>query len=44
MSPGWIDVSKYQKTNFSVKSSDLNESDHEQHPVGRVGKISNYFL
>lgn len=37
ISPGWIDVSPYQKIS-SGKATELSEADHAQHPAGRVGK------
>lgn len=37
ISPGWIDVSEWQKQ-ATRKQSQLTEQDHQQHPVGRVGK------
>lgn len=36
ISPGWIDVSPWQKQSVR-QDSDLRSIDHEQHPVGRVG-------
>ncbi|MDD2617547.1 MAG: SDR family oxidoreductase, partial [Bacteroidales bacterium] len=40
ISPGWIEVENYQS---------LSETDHNQHPAGRVGKVEDiaeaaYFL
>lgn len=35
--PGWIDVSKYQKQSRRSQQT-LSETDHLQHPVGRVGR------
>lgn len=35
ISPGWIDVSSLQ---YQSESFPLSQSDHLQHPVGRVGK------
>jgi NAD(P)-dependent dehydrogenase (short-subunit alcohol dehydrogenase family) len=37
ISPGWIDVTPYQKLSGS-KKAELSEEDHSQHPAGRVGK------
>ena len=37
VSPGWIDVSNWQKSS-DRKSTELREKDHSQHPVGRVGE------
>ncbi len=37
ISPGWIDVSKWKKKGTKSESK-LTESDHKQHPAGRVGK------
>jgi len=37
ISPGWIDVSEWQKKSKSHKE-DLIPEDHMQHPVGRVGR------
>lgn len=36
ISPGWIDVSEYKKSNRCTPT--LSEEDHLQHPAGRVGK------
>jgi NAD(P)-dependent dehydrogenase (short-subunit alcohol dehydrogenase family) len=36
ISPGWIDVTPYQK-NSKREKIDLSAEDHLQHPVGRVG-------
>lgn len=36
ISPGWIDVSGVKKAS-SANQANLSQSDHEQHPVGRVG-------
>ncbi len=36
VSPGWIDVSGYQKTG-KRRQQNLSEADHKQHPSGRVG-------
>ncbi|OCL26946.1 oxidoreductase [Orenia metallireducens] len=36
ISPGWIDVSNYQKKS-ERKQEKLSEEDHLQHPAGRVG-------
>ena len=36
ISPGWIDVSGVKKTSLAQQET-LSKSDHEQHPVGRVG-------
>jgi len=39
VSPGWIDVSAWKKRKTrKADSSALSERDHEQHPVGRVGR------
>lgn len=35
ISPGWIEVSEWQKQAFDPQ---LSEQDHQQHPAGRVGK------
>lgn len=37
ISPGWIDVSEWKK-GATRKKNELTEQDHQQHPVGRVGK------
>ncbi|MEW6497592.1 MAG: glucose 1-dehydrogenase [Cyanobacteriota bacterium] len=37
ISPGWIDVSEWKKQSIRQKPH-LTELDHQQHPVGRVGK------
>ncbi|MFQ4145239.1 SDR family oxidoreductase [Chlorogloeopsis sp. ULAP02] len=37
ISPGWIEVSEWQKSRLRTKPQ-LREIDHHQHPVGRVGK------
>jgi len=37
VSPGWIDVRGWQKSS-ERETSELRNIDHEQHPVGRVGK------
>lgn len=37
ISPGWIDTSDWQKQSSGVRSR-LTTEDHQQHPVGRVGK------
>lgn len=37
ISPGWIDASEWKKKSVKRKP-DLSETDHLQHPVGRVGK------
>ena len=37
ISPGWIDVSEWKKQ-AKTKKPELTEQDHQQHPVGRVGK------
>lgn len=37
ISPGWIDVSEWQKLTKRHRT-ELTEQDHQQHPVGRVGK------
>ena len=36
ISPGWIDVSGVKKASVA-QQYDLTQSDHEQHPAGRVG-------
>ncbi|MBI5094821.1 MAG: SDR family oxidoreductase [Candidatus Hydrogenedentes bacterium] len=36
ISPGWIDVSGWQKAS-TRKQAALSQRDHEQHPAGRVG-------
>ena len=36
ISPGWIDVSGVKKAS-SAQQTTLSQSDHEQHPAGRVG-------
>ena len=36
VSPGWIDVSDWQKT---AQPETLSAQDHAQHPVGRVGHV-----
>jgi NAD(P)-dependent dehydrogenase (short-subunit alcohol dehydrogenase family) len=36
ISPGWIDVSEWKKSNKRKKAG-LRKKDHEQHPAGRVG-------
>ena len=36
ISPGWIDVSGVKKASVAHQAN-LSQSDHEQHPVGRVG-------
>lgn len=36
ISPGWIDVSEWQKRS-ERRAAELSESDHLQHPAGRVG-------
>ena len=36
ISPGWIDVSRVKKTSLAQQTL-LSQSDHEQHPAGRVG-------
>ncbi|PKK36006.1 oxidoreductase [Siphonobacter sp. SORGH_AS_0500] len=36
ISPGWIDVTAYQKSS-DQKPAKLSKADHEQHPAGRVG-------
>ncbi|OPX44353.1 N-acylmannosamine 1-dehydrogenase [Ruminiclostridium hungatei] len=36
ISPGWIDVSSWQKSS-KAKQDILSEADHKQHPAGRVG-------
>lgn len=37
ISPGWIEVSEWRKSS-ERQSAQLTELDHQQHPVGRVGK------
>lgn len=37
ISPGWIDVRDWQKQ-ATRQQSELSEQEHQQHPVGRVGK------
>lgn len=37
VSPGWIDVTSWQKST-KAHQSQLREIDHKQHPAGRVGK------
>lgn len=37
ISPGWIDVSGVKKASLAQQDS-LSQTDHEQHPAGRVGK------
>lgn len=37
ISPGWIDTSEWKKQALR-QPSQLTEQDHQQHPVGRVGK------
>ncbi len=37
ISPGWIDVSEFKKSNLRNEPP-LSEEDHLQHPAGRVGK------
>ncbi len=37
ISPGWIDVSGVKKKSLAHQTI-LSQSDHEQHPAGRVGK------
>ena len=36
ISPGWIDVSGVKKASMAQQYQ-LKQSDHEQHPAGRVG-------
>ncbi|MGB3801970.1 MAG: SDR family oxidoreductase [Lewinella sp.] len=36
ISPGWIDVTPWQKES-ERKPADLSKTDHHQHPAGRVG-------
>ncbi|MEO8890418.1 MAG: SDR family oxidoreductase, partial [Coleofasciculaceae cyanobacterium] len=36
ISPGWIDVSEWQQA--KTNRTELTPEDHQQHPVGRVGK------
>jgi len=36
ISPGWIDVSEWQQA--KTNQTELTPEDHQQHPVGRVGK------
>jgi NAD(P)-dependent dehydrogenase (short-subunit alcohol dehydrogenase family) len=38
ISPGWIDVSAWQKRN-GRRPEALTEADHAQHPAGRVGRV-----
>lgn len=38
ISPGWIDVSGWQKSG-QCKMANLSDADHGQHPVGRVGVV-----
>lgn len=37
ISPGWIDTSDHKKGSVQM-AEQLSETDHKQHPVGRVGK------
>ena len=37
ISPGWIEVSQHKKS-VMKKDPVLSDADHQQHPVGRVGK------
>jgi NAD(P)-dependent dehydrogenase (short-subunit alcohol dehydrogenase family) len=37
VSPGWIDVSEWKKSNVR-RAAELRAIDHEQHPAGRVGR------
>jgi len=37
ISPGWIDVSEWKKSQ-QAKKPHLTKMDHAQHPAGRVGK------
>jgi NAD(P)-dependent dehydrogenase (short-subunit alcohol dehydrogenase family) len=37
ISPGWIDVSEHKKPS-QRRAAKLSETDHAQHPAGRVGK------
>lgn len=37
ISPGWVDVSAIRKSSVAVRYP-LSETDHRQHPAGRVGK------
>ncbi|WP_108022501.1 glucose 1-dehydrogenase [Melghirimyces profundicolus] len=37
VSPGWIDVTPWQKT-YAREPEELREVDHRQHPAGRVGR------
>ncbi|MFP5501149.1 MAG: glucose 1-dehydrogenase [Candidatus Sericytochromatia bacterium] len=37
ISPGWIEVSEWKKRT-KRQSAGLSEADHQQHPVGRVGR------
>ena len=37
ISPGWIDVSGVKKASLAQQDF-LSQTDHEQHPAGRVGK------
>lgn len=38
ISPGWIDVSEWQKASRR-EPAELREIDHRQHPAGRVGRV-----
>ncbi|MDG4866628.1 SDR family oxidoreductase [Guyparkeria sp. 1SP6A2] len=38
ISPGWIDVSQWQKQSGRQSAEPLSTEDHQQHPVGRVGR------
>lgn len=38
ISPGWIDVSQWQKPS-KAQAAELRAVDHRQHPVGRVGRV-----
>jgi len=38
ISPGWIDVSSWQKKGIR-RSAELTGADHAQHPAGRVGRV-----
>ncbi len=38
ISPGWIDVSRWQKREARQPAEALSERDHRQHPAGRVGR------
>ncbi|MFI9652528.1 SDR family oxidoreductase [Guyparkeria halopsychrophila] len=38
ISPGWIDVSQWQKRAARQSTEALSARDHQQHPAGRVGR------